>query len=129
MSDLRPEGIRAEIAGQERNLLLNINAIDQIQAKCNMPLYDAIGVIAEAADGNTERETLLVYRAVLAALLEAGGEQVTEEEAGNMVTFSEYGKIAWKMLEAYGIFMPEPEESEEDEEDQEDEDPNRETGR
>ena len=122
MSDLRPEGVKVKIGGQEYKFLLTINKIDEIQTRCNMPLSDAVELIAAAADGETEG-TLKVYRSVLSILMD-----VPEQEAGEKVTFADYQRVAWAMLAAYGISMPEPDD-EEDEEEGEEPSPNLQTGR
>lgn len=123
MSDLRPEGVKVKIGGQEYKFLLTINKIDEIQTRCNMPLSDAVELIAAAADGETEGKTLNVYRSVLSILMD-----VPEQEAGEKVTFADYRRVAWAMLAAYGISMPEPDD-EEDEEEDEEPSPNLQTGR
>lgn len=123
MSDLRPEGVKVKIGGQEYKFLLTINKIDEIQTRCNMPLSDAVELIAAAADGETEGKTLNVYRSVLSILMD-----VPEQEAGEKVTFADYQRVAWAMLAAYGISMPEPDD-EEDEEEGEEPSPNLQTGR
>lgn len=123
MSDLRPEGVKVKIGGQEYKFLLTINKIDEIQTRCNMPLSDAVELIAAAADGETEGKTLNVYRSVLSILMD-----VPEQEAGEKVTFADYQRVAWAMLAAYGISMPEPDD-EEDEEEDEEPSPNLQTGR
>ena len=123
MSDLRPEGVKVKIGGQEYKFLLTINKIDEIQTRCNMPLSDAVELIAAAADGETEGKTLKVYRSVLSILMD-----VPEQEAGEKVTLADYRRVAWAMLAAYGISMPEPDD-EEDEEEDEEPSPNLQTGR
>lgn len=123
MSDLRPEGVKVKIGGREYKFLLTINKIDEIQTRCNMPLSDAVELIAAAADGETEGKTLKVYRSVLSILMD-----VPEQEAGEKVTFADYQRVAWAMLAAYGISMPEPDD-EEDEEEDEEPSPNLQTGR
>lgn len=126
MSDLRPVATEIELGGQKRNLLFTINAIDEIQEKCNMPLFDAVRYVAGAADGKTDRETLSVFRSVLTVLLNDGEQKYSEEEAGRFVTLANYKQTAWKVLEAYGISIPDPDEMDEDED--EDGDPKAETG-
>lgn len=128
MSDLRPNGVKIAVAGQEYELLFTINVIDEIQASCNMALFDVIGMIAGAAAGETDHETLKVYRSVLTALLNRNArEQLTEVQVGDAVEWKEYQMIATAMLRAYGISMPENEDDEQ--EDDEGSDPNVETGR
>ena len=125
MSDLNPKGIAVEINGQEYSLLLTINKIDEIQARCNMPLHDAIGAVAEAAGENTDTEVMKTFCTVLSVLLSTSEHEVTEEDIREMVEYREYSSTAWAILAAYGISMPE---SDEEDEDEEKESPNQKTG-
>lgn len=128
MSDLRPNGVKVVVSEQEYELLFTINVIDEIQANCNMALFDAMGVIAGAAAGETDHETLMVYRSMLTALLNrTTEEQLTETQVGELVDWTKYQTIASAILLAYGISMPEHDEDEP--EDEEESDPNVETGR
>lgn len=130
MSDLRPNGVEIEIGGQKRKLLFTINAIDEIQEKCNMPLYDAVKNVARAADGKTDHDTLQNFRSVITILLNDGEEEaLTEKAVGEMIDIGNYSRVAWLVLEAYGISMPDPDEADDEEEDEEDEAPNAGTGR
>ncbi len=126
MSDLRPHGVEIELGGQKRNLLFTINAIDEIQAKCNLPLMDAVKYVAQAADGIMDYDTIDRMRSITAALLnsECHGE-LKEAEVGELLTLGNYRQMAWAILEAYGISMPDPDEEDEDPEET---DPNQETG-
>ena len=120
MSDLNPRGISAMIDGGERKLLFSINAIDEIQDRLNLPFLDAVEHIAHVADRFTDKEDLQVFKVMLSVLT-----GMDEKQIGDTVEYRELSKIAWKLLEAYGISMPEPSEDEEDEDDDEDEDPKR----
>lgn len=128
MSDLRPTGVTVELGGEEHTLLFTINAIDEIQAQCNMPLNDAVGCVANAADGATDHETLTTYKTLLSVLLCAGGADVTPDEVGDMLNLENCRDIAFAVLRAYGVSAPEPDEDE-DEDEEDDESPNVETGR
>lgn len=129
MSDLKPCGVKCVIGGQERNLLFTINAIDSIQEKCNMPLFDAIKYIAMAADGNTEHDTLVQYRAIVTVLLNDENDgSLTEKEVGKMITIENYRAIAENVLSAFGISIPDPDESDDMDDDVEKDLPNVETG-
>lgn len=131
MSDLRPQGVKVEIGGQERTFLFSLNAIDEIQEACNMPLIDAMKKIAEAIDGNAQdHEALVTFRTVVTSLINGSGDEpLTEDEVGQMIHIDNYKKIGWKVLEAYGISIPDPDDKdEEDEDEEEEEDPNLETG-
>lgn len=116
MSDLRPKGVEIELGGQKRNLLFTINAIDEIQERCNMPLIDVMQYAAKAADGKMDHETLDYFRAVVTALVnDADGERHSEKEIGRFLTLDNYRPVAWKVLEAYGLSMPDPDEDDEEE--------------
>lgn len=129
MSDLRPRGVSVEIGGQERKLLFTINAIDEIQEKCNLPLLDAVAFVAKAADGAMDRETLGRFRTIATVLINSEkGENFSEEEIGYIITLENYFKVARAILEAYGISLPDPDEDEDEDDDDEDESPKVETG-
>lgn len=129
MSDLRPMGVETELGGQKRNLLFTINAIDEIQEKCNMPLMDTMKYVAKAADGKMDHETLENFRIMVTALVNSeSGEHYSEEDVGRWITIENYRQVAWKVLEAYGISLPDPDEDDDSDEEDEDEDPKGETG-
>lgn len=129
MSDLRPQGVEIELGGQKRNLLFTLNVIDDIQERCNMPLIDAVRKVGEVIDNNAQdHDAIAAFRTVVTSLLNgSGGEPVTDSEVGRMIHVGNYKLVAWKVLEAYGISIPDPDEDDEDDED-ENEDPNPETG-
>ena len=129
MSDLRPQGIEVEIGGQQRNFLFTLNVIDEVQEKCNMPLVDTMKSVVDVIDNNaTNHEAITVFKVVVAALLNGDGseEKLEAEEVGNLIHLGNYKAVAWKVLEAYGVSIPDPDE--EDEEEEEEENPNPETG-
>lgn len=129
MSDLRPQGVEVEIGGQKRSFLFTINVIDEIQEKCNLPLIDAMKRIVDFIDKNAEdHEAITVFKNVVAALLNGDGseEKLEVDEVGRLIHLGNYKMVAWKVLEAYGVSIPDPDDR--DEEDDEDEDPNLETG-
>lgn len=126
MSDLNPKGISAMIDGGERKLLFSINAIDEIQDRLNMPFLDAIEHIAHVADRSTEKEDLQALKTIISVLISTEENQITDKQVGDMIEFRELSTISWKILEAYGLSMPEPAEDEEDEDD--DDDPKRAAG-
>lgn len=129
MSDLRPQGVEVEIGGQKRSFLFTINVIDEIQEKCNLPLIDVMKRIVDFIDKNAEdHEAITVFKNVVAALLNGDGseEKLEVDEVGRLIHLGNYKMVAWKVLEAYGVSIPDPDDR--DEEDDEDEDPNLETG-
>lgn len=131
MSDLRPKGVKVEIFGQEREVLFTLDVIDEVQEKCNMPLYDVILKVAAAADGITDRETMDTYKKVVSVILSCDGpaQEYTEEEIGKATDYQSYRKTAAGILRAYGISMPDPDEEDDFEEDGEDNDTKAKTGR
>lgn len=127
MSDLNPKGVSAMIDGGEHRLLFSINAIDEIQDRLNMPFLDAIEHVAHVADRSTAKEDLQVLKTIVSVLISTPEKQITDSQIGDMIEFREMTGIAWKLLEAYGLHMPEPSEDEEDDED-DDEDPRKAAG-
>jgi hypothetical protein len=125
MSDLRPKGVSISIGGQKRDLLFTVEMIDELQTRCNMPMIDIMGHIAGAADWKTDKETFDVFKKVVVTV--AKDEVVTEENLFKILTWEEYGETARKLLEAYGISVPDPDENDEFEDDEDYEDPKVET--
>lgn len=120
MSDLNPRGVGVVIGGEERKLLFTINAVDEIQDRLNMPFLDTMQYIAHIADGSLLKEDLMIFRVILSVLISTRNKKISEVEVGDMIEFRERIPVSWKILEAYGISMPEPEEDEDDDEDDED---------
>lgn len=124
MRDLRPKGVSVELAGVERKLLFTLNAIDAVQSRFNMPVLDALGKMFEPNEQNK------AVRDILYLLLEDETERekyfnpenapapVTDQEVGWMVNTLNRDEISMKIIQAYGLSIPEAEE----------EDPNRESG-
>ena len=125
MSDLKPSGIKVDIGRSECEFLFTIEAIEAIQENCNAPLMDVIGNISRVADGGTDTQDLKVFCTVIAALCQKEGTKYSAKDIDGVLKPAEFPVVAWKILEAYGISMPEPDEEEEDEDD---ENPNQETG-
>ena len=131
MSDLRPQGVEIELGGQKRNLLFTLNVIDDIQERCNMPLIDTMKSVVDVIDNNaTNHEAITVFKGVVAALLnrDKKEEKLEAEEVGELIHLENYKDVAWKVLEAYGVSIPDPDEDDEDEDEEENEDPNLGTG-
>jgi hypothetical protein len=127
MSDLRPRGVEVELGGQKHRLLFTINAIDQIQETCNLPLYEALHYVAKAADGNMEHEVLVKFKEIVTILLNDENDgDMTEQETGKLLQLENYKRVAVGVLNAYGFSIPDPDEDDDLEED--DDDPKAETG-
>ena len=114
MSDLRPKGVHVTIGGEEFELLFTIGAIEDIQEATGLGLFDVMQKIASAVDGNTSKETLKCYKAVLHVMT---GK---DEEFFRKIPWGEYAPLAKKMLEAFGISLPDPDEDEDDDDEEKD---------
>lgn len=127
MRDLKPNGTKIELGGETHSILFTLNAIDEIQEKCNMPLADAMERTVDAYEGKLDHETLTAFRALLAGLLSAEEDavEVTPEEAGRLLHIGNYRWIAAEVLRAYGLTVPDPDENDEE---GEEESPNVQTG-
>lgn len=124
MSDLRPKGVEVNLGERKYRFVLTLNAIDQIQEKCNLPLFDAMAYVAKAADGKMDHDTIQNFKSIVAILInEDSEEEVTDKDVGKILNLQNFRQIAWKVLETYGVHMPEA-----DEDTEEDEHPNAETG-
>lgn len=129
MSDMRPEKTEVMLGGKKRTLLFTLNAIDMIQSRCNMTLYDVIREVARIADNEIDHDALVALRSVVTALINEWEEkELSEEEVGKMLTKGNMEQVAWKVIEAYGISVPEPDEDSEEDEDEDEDDPKREAG-
>lgn len=128
MSDLNPKGVTLELGGQEYKLLFTLNAIDEIQEATNKPLFEAVQAAAGAADGKMDHETILHLRTILTILINDSGGNLTEKEVGRMLTLANFQQAAWKVLQAFGLDIPEPSEDDEEDEEEEDADSPKEAG-
>lgn len=123
MSDLRPEGIKVELGGKEYRLLFTINVIDEIQSRLNEGIFDAMDHIAEAAEGDWGHETIMAFCSIVAILLNGGEEgPLTGKDVARMVTKNTYRPVAWAVMAAFGLSMPETDEDEDDEDEDDEED-------
>ena len=127
MSDLRPAGIKVKIGGKEHEMLFTIRAIETIQEKCNAALIDAIKSVVNVADGSTDIQDLSNFCTIIAALCQKEGTEYTAKDFDGTLKPMEYQMVAWKILQAYGFSVPDPDE--EDGDLDEDDDPNQKTGR
>ena len=124
MSDLRPRGIAVDVNGEERRLLFTLNVVDAIQDKYKKTLSEVLDdilnedvasktlrdVVAIMLNGEVEREKFKNPEAAI--------KEVTEKEVGWMISVDNRLEIIAKIMQAYGISLPEPD----------DDDPNREGG-
>lgn len=119
MSDLRPKGVKVELGGEEHLLLFTLSAIDDIQSRTNLELFDAMEMVVKAAGMNTGKETRDVYVGVVTALLnDEGKAEYTEDEVRHLISLENYRRVALAVMEAFGVSIPEPSEDDDDEEDE-----------
>lgn len=116
MSDMRPEGVRMEIDGQERRVLFTLNAVDSIQDRLGVPIGEAIDMLTDPKTANE------AYRVILTSLLNDEVERMdfkgmphslkayTEKEVGWIVAETNKYGVLEAILKAYGVSLPEPEE-------------------
>ena len=108
MSDLRPKPLKIEIGGKEYGLLFNLNAIDEIQDKLDIPLsklYEAM---------NDERRVFKVLKTMLAVMIneaiddaESGDPHVDEKFIGRKIKVSDISNLKSSVYSAFTDSMPE----------------------
>lgn len=118
MSDLRPQGVKVNLDGVEREFLFTMNAIEEIQSKYGKTVLD---VLTEISDQEKMPETI---KSITSILLTDEAERkkwkdpdstlpsVSEKEAGWMVTADNIDEVTVAILRAYRISIPEPDEDE-----------------
>ncbi len=116
MSDLKPRGIPVELDGVERHLLFTLNIIDEIQDRYEKNIHEVICSLGEERDENH------VLRELVTILLndeakrserlygEKKFEKVTEKDVGEMIGLDNYWEVTAKVMQAYGISIPEADE-------------------
>lgn len=121
MSDLRPKSTVVKVGGEELKLLFTIGAIEEIQESTGLGLFEAMQKVASAIDGNTSKETLTCYQTVLQILT---GK---DEQFFRGIEWGEYRGLAHKIVQAFGISLPDPD-GDEDEDDEDSDDPKEKSG-
>lgn len=86
MSDLKPKPIEIEIGGKKYGLLFNLNAIDAIQDRFDIPISQLADLLKD------ERKVFKVLKGLLAILIneaiddsESGEPHVTEDFIGRKI--------------------------------------------
>ena len=113
MSDLKPRGVPVTICGEERRLLFTINAVEDIQETLDMPILEALDVMANDAD----RQYTFIKK-ILTVLLDSEADLVklqtgkdlrrfTEKEVGLLVGTDNKLDIVLTILQAFNNSMPE----------------------
>lgn len=115
MSDLQPRGIPYTVGGVERNFLFTLAAVDEIQAKYDLPVSQ---VMAKLADDREVYDTIAVLAMILIndEIRRIGKEEpeVTEQDMKWMLDVPAADALVAVILRSYGYALPSTE----------DEDPN-----
>ena len=115
MSDLQPKGIPYIVDGVERNFLFTLAAVDEIQAKYDLPVSQ---VMAKLADDREVYDTIAVLATILIndEIRRTGREEleVTEQDMKWMLDVPAADALVAVILRSYGYALPNTE----------DEDPN-----
>lgn len=108
MSDLRPKHPEIEIGGKKYGVLFNLNAIDEIQDRFDIP----ISQLAELMQN--ERKVFKVLKTLLAILIneaiddsESGEPHVDENFVGRKITVADIPTLKDKVFAAFTAGMPE----------------------
>lgn len=118
MSDLRPVGVPVTIEGVERHLLFTINVCDSIQDKFDTSMEEVINMLVD------ETKNLGAMKGILAELLNDEVDRLNHDKTEHELKKYTWQEIGWtvdprdataimyKILEAYGISIPESDEFE-----------------
>ena len=108
MSDLRPKPPEIEMGGKKYGVLFNLNAIDEIQDRFDIP----ISKLAELMQD--ERKVFKVLKSLLAILIneaidesESGEPHVDEKFVGRKITVADIPMLKDKVFTAFTAGMPE----------------------
>lgn len=113
MSDLKPRGVPVTVCGEERRLLFTINAVEEIQETLDMPILEALDIMAN----DMERQYTFIKK-ILTVLLDSEADLVklqtgkdlrrfTEKEVGLLVGTDNKLDIVLVILQAFNNSMPE----------------------
>lgn len=108
MSDLRPKHTQIELGGKTYGLLFNLNAIDEIQDRFDIPISQLSELMSD------ERKVFKVLKTILAILIneaiddgDSGEEHVTEAFVGRKITVQDISNLKGKVFGAFTSGMPE----------------------
>lgn len=108
MSDLRPKPPEIELGGKKYGVLFNLNAIDEIQDRFDIP----ISKLAELMQD--ERKVFKVLKTLLSILIneaiddsESGEPHVDEKYVGRKITVADIPTLKDKVFIAFTAGMPE----------------------
>lgn len=113
MSDLRPKPTKIELGGKEYGLLFDLNAIDEIQDRFDIPISQMPELMAD------ERKAFKVLKTLLCVLIneaiddaESGEPHVTEAFIGRKITVAEIPNMKNAIYASFSSGTPESEEDE-----------------
>lgn len=108
MSDLRPKPQQIEIGGKKYGVLFNLNAIDEIQDKFNIPISKLADLMQD------ERKVFKVLKSLIAILIneaiddaENGEPHIDEKFIGRKITVADIPNLKMNVFSAFTMGMPE----------------------
>ncbi len=118
MSDLRPQGVKVNFDGVEREFLFTLNAIDAIQEKYGKTVIEVLQDISDQEKMpeviKTITSILLTDEAERARWKDQNSKlpEVSKKEAGWLVTVDNIDEVTSAILIAYRISIPDTDEDE-----------------
>ncbi len=110
MRILKPEAVKINFDGVDREFLFTLNVIDELQETFDMPIDEIMrGVFSTSPDGIKKSHKLL--RGVVTALCNddaerRGLDKVTVEYIGGVISLANLGQIAAIALRAFTGSLP-----------------------
>lgn len=107
MSDLRPKHTEIELGGKTYGLLFDLNAIDELQDRFDIPISQLGELMAD------EKKVFKVLKTLLTVLIneaiddsESGEPHVTEAFVGRKITIAEIATLKDKVFTSFTSGMP-----------------------
>lgn len=104
MNDLNPRPVKVSINGKEYEFQFTFGRIAEIQASCDMPIFDAVKTVARVADRVIDADSIVVFEKVVTVLSDG---DLTKETLDACLSLDNCKDIGWAILNAYGFSMPE----------------------
>ncbi len=108
MSDLRPKPPEIELGGKKYGVLFNLNAIDEIQDRFDIPISKLADLMQD------ERKVFKVLKTLLAVLIneaiddsESGEKHVDDKFIGRKITVADIPNLKDTVFSAFMAGMPE----------------------
>ncbi len=108
MSDLRPKPPEIELGGKKYGILFNLNAIDEIQDRFDIPISQLGDLMKD------ERKVFKVLKTLLCILIneaiddsESGEPHVDDKFIGRKITVADIPTLKDKVFSAFAAGMPE----------------------